>query len=65
MEYQDENEAIIEENDEDGGWVDTHHNAGTVNRLYRWTGLPVLPVFFFSPNTRFKKKGHTGHTGFR
>ncbi|XP_072179958.1 ubiquitin-like-conjugating enzyme ATG3 [Diadema setosum] len=27
MEYQEENEAIIEENDEDGGWVDTHHNA--------------------------------------
>ena len=26
-------------------------------RLYRWTGLPVLPVFFFSPNTRKKKKG--------
>ncbi|XP_063966997.1 ubiquitin-like-conjugating enzyme ATG3 [Lytechinus pictus] len=27
MEYHEENEAIIEENDEDGGWVDTHHNA--------------------------------------
>ena len=26
-------------------------------RLYRWTGLPVLPVLFFPPNTRFKKKG--------
>ncbi|XP_071950089.1 ubiquitin-like-conjugating enzyme ATG3 [Antedon mediterranea] len=28
MEYQDENEAIIEADDGDGGWVDTHHNAG-------------------------------------
>lgn len=26
MEYQDDYEAIIEEDDEDGGWVDTHHN---------------------------------------
>ncbi|XP_077866352.1 ubiquitin-like-conjugating enzyme ATG3 [Saccoglossus kowalevskii] len=26
MEYSDENEAIIDENDGDGGWVDTHHN---------------------------------------
>lgn len=26
MEYALENEAIIEENDGDGGWVDTHHN---------------------------------------
>ena len=26
-------------------------------RLYRWTGLPVLPVFFFSPNTLFFLKG--------
>ena len=28
MEYQDDYEAIIEEDDEDGGWVDTHHNLG-------------------------------------
>ncbi|CAL8291092.1 unnamed protein product [Lota lota] len=28
MEYCDELEAIIEEDDGDGGWVDTYHNAG-------------------------------------
>ena len=26
MEHQEENEAIVEP-DEDGGWVDTHHNV--------------------------------------
>ena len=28
MEYQDDHEAIIDEDDGDGGWVDTHHNLG-------------------------------------
>lgn len=28
MEYSDEQEAIIEEDDGDGGWVDTYHNSG-------------------------------------
>ena len=27
--HQEEQEKVIEENDEDGGWVDTHHYAGT------------------------------------
>ncbi|GCB73146.1 hypothetical protein scyTo_0006644 [Scyliorhinus torazame] len=28
MEYSDEFEAVIEEDDGDGGWVDTYHNSG-------------------------------------
>ncbi|KAM5180166.1 ubiquitin-like-conjugating enzyme ATG3 [Mantella aurantiaca] len=31
MEYSDEQEAIIEEDDGDGGWVDTFHHAGVGN----------------------------------
>lgn len=29
IEYDDKNEAVIEEQDNDGGWVDTHHNFQT------------------------------------
>ncbi|XP_047129822.1 ubiquitin-like-conjugating enzyme ATG3 isoform X1 [Hydra vulgaris] len=32
MEYMLENEAVIEEHDGDGGWVDTHHNLEHANK---------------------------------
>uniref|UniRef100_A0A674AAF2 Ubiquitin-like-conjugating enzyme ATG3 n=1 Tax=Salmo trutta TaxID=8032 RepID=A0A674AAF2_SALTR len=38
MEYCDELEAIIEEDDGDGGWVDTYHNS-----------VSLFPIFHFRP----------------
>ena len=32
MEYVDENETIVEPEDEDGGWVSTHHTDNTTNQ---------------------------------
>ena len=28
MQFTDENEVVIDEDDPEGGWVDTHHNIG-------------------------------------
>lgn len=49
MEYVEENEAIVDAEDGDGGWVDTHHNAGEIIKLdYVYLLKYVSKVCFFT-----------------
>lgn len=33
MEYTDHHEELLETDDDDGGWIDTHHYSGRLNVL--------------------------------
>ncbi|RWS05914.1 autophagy-related 3-like protein [Dinothrombium tinctorium] len=51
IEYTDTNEHIIDEGDDDGGWVDTHHFANVVEQIQEMT-ICDKPTFSESKDTK-------------
>lgn len=58
MEYVTGNEAIIEEGDGDGGWVDTHHNVEIVSESKDDQEIKVTCFIYNSHSTQCLTAGY-------
>ena len=47
MQFTDENEVVIDEDDPEGGWVDTHHNIGKIIAKYMYMEFIRYDAFWY------------------